>query len=61
VSIDGDDPDHIMWIFNKSQDRAAEYGIQGVTYRLTQGTIFSVDKQTFLWITIKFYTQVVLV
>lgn len=38
VSIDGDNPDHIMWIFKKSQDRAAEYGIQGVTYRLTQGT-----------------------
>ena len=38
VSIDGDNPDHILWIFKKSQDRAAEYGIQGVTYRLTQGT-----------------------
>ena len=38
VSIDGDNPDHIMWIFEKSQERAAEYGIQGVTYRLTQGT-----------------------
>ena len=37
MSIDGDNPDHIMWIFKKSQDRAAEYGIQGVTYRLTQG------------------------
>ena len=46
VSIDGDNPDHIMWIFKKSQDRAAEYGIQGVTYRLTQGittTCFSLN------------------
>lgn len=52
VSIDGDNPDHIMWIFKKSQDRAAEYGIQGVTYRLTQGKSVSVDNQAFLWITI---------
>ena len=37
MPIDGDNPDHISWIFEKSQDRAAEYGIQGVTYRLTQG------------------------
>ena len=39
MSIDGDNPDHISWIFEKSQDRAAEFGIQGVTYRLTQGAI----------------------
>lgn len=48
VSIDGDNPDHIMWIFKKSQDRAAEYGIQGVTYRLTQGKSVSVNNQAFL-------------
>lgn len=37
VSIDGDNPDHITWIYEKAQERADEFGIQGVTYRLTQG------------------------
>ena len=39
VSIDGDNPDHIMWIVEKAQDRSDEYGIKGVTYRLTQGPV----------------------
>jgi NEDD8-activating enzyme E1 len=38
-SIDGDDPAHIKWLFDKSSERAAQFGIQGVTYRLTQGVI----------------------
>jgi hypothetical protein len=33
VAIDGDDPAHIAWIFEKSMVRALHYGIQGVTYR----------------------------
>ena len=37
VIIDGDDPAHIKWIHDKALARAEEYGIQGVTYRLTQG------------------------
>ena len=37
VVIDGDDPAHIKWIHDKALARAEEYGIQGVTYRLTQG------------------------
>ena len=37
VPLDGDDPDHIQWIFQKSLDRASQYSIRGVTYRLTQG------------------------
>ena len=38
VSIDGDNPDHISWIYERALERADEFGIQGVTYRLTQGT-----------------------
>ncbi len=37
--IDGDDPQHIGWICEKAQERASQYGIAGVTYRLTQGVI----------------------
>jgi ubiquitin-activating enzyme E1 C len=39
VAIDGDNPDHILWLFEKAQLRAEEYGIQGVNYRLTQGVV----------------------
>lgn len=37
TSLDGDNPEHIQWVFEKSQERAAEFNITGVTYRLTQG------------------------
>lgn len=37
VVLDGDDPKHIQWVFQKSLERAAEFNITGVTYRLTQG------------------------
>lgn len=37
VPLDGDDPDHIQWIFQKALERASQYNIRGVTYRLTQG------------------------
>uniref|UniRef100_A0A3B5BC35 NEDD8-activating enzyme E1 catalytic subunit n=1 Tax=Stegastes partitus TaxID=144197 RepID=A0A3B5BC35_9TELE len=36
VTLDGDDPAHIQWVFEKSLERAAEFNITGVTYRLTQ-------------------------
>uniref|UniRef100_A0A8W4FMN6 NEDD8-activating enzyme E1 catalytic subunit n=1 Tax=Sus scrofa TaxID=9823 RepID=A0A8W4FMN6_PIG len=39
VPLDGDDPDHIQWIFQKSLERASQYNIRGVTYRLTQGKL----------------------
>jgi len=39
VSIDGDDPNHISWIYERARERAEEYGIRGVTYRLTQGVV----------------------
>ncbi|XP_054719605.1 NEDD8-activating enzyme E1 catalytic subunit-like [Uloborus diversus] len=38
-SIDGDNPEHIKWIYDKALERADEYKIPGVTYRLTQGVI----------------------
>lgn len=37
VVLDGDDPKHIQWVYQKSLERAAEFNITGVTYRLTQG------------------------
>ena len=36
VAIDGDDPQHITWILEKANERASQYNISGVTYRLTQ-------------------------
>ena len=49
VPIDGDNPDHITWIYEKAQERADEFGIQGVTYRLTQGRkLFTVRKDCFV-------------
>ncbi|XP_044092737.1 NEDD8-activating enzyme E1 catalytic subunit-like [Neovison vison] len=39
VPLDGDDPDHIQWIFQKSLESASQYNIRGVTYRLTQGLV----------------------
>lgn len=38
-SIDGDDPQHINWIYEKSNERALQFGIQGLTYRLVQGVV----------------------
>ncbi len=37
VSIDGDNPLHVKWIFEKSLERANDFHITGITYRLTQG------------------------
>jgi ubiquitin-activating enzyme E1 C len=37
--IDGDDPAHIAWIHERALDRAAKFGIGGVTLRLTQGVV----------------------
>ncbi|KAI5095872.1 NEDD8-activating enzyme E1 catalytic subunit [Silurus meridionalis] len=39
VGLDGDNPEHIQWVFQKSLERAAEFSITGVTYRLTQGVV----------------------
>uniref|UniRef100_A0A673HXV4 NEDD8-activating enzyme E1 catalytic subunit n=1 Tax=Sinocyclocheilus rhinocerous TaxID=307959 RepID=A0A673HXV4_9TELE len=37
VGLDGDNPEHVQWVFQESLKRAAEFNITGVTYRLTQG------------------------
>jgi len=37
--VDGDDPEHIQWIFERSLARAQEFNISGVTYKLTQGVV----------------------
>ncbi|KAG1671605.1 NEDD8-activating enzyme E1 catalytic subunit [Nymphon striatum] len=39
VPIDGDDPVHIQWIYEQACERADEYNIIGITYRLTQGVV----------------------
>ncbi|KFD48119.1 hypothetical protein M514_11000 [Trichuris suis] len=38
-AIDGDNPAHINWIYEKALQRANSFGIAGVTYRLTQGVV----------------------
>lgn len=37
AKLDVDDPEHISWLYHEAEKRAAEFGIEGVTYRLTQG------------------------
>ncbi|KAL2299947.1 hypothetical protein Nmel_012803 [Mimus melanotis] len=39
IALDGDDPEHIQWIYQKSLERASQFNIKGVTYRLTQGVV----------------------
>lgn len=37
--LDGDNPEHVTWVYDKALTRAKEHNIPGVTYRLTQGVI----------------------
>lgn len=39
AKIDGDDPTHIQWLYEKATARAAEFAIEGVTFKLTQGVV----------------------
>lgn len=37
--LDGDDPQHLGWVLEKAVERAGQYNISGVTYRLVQGVL----------------------
>ncbi len=39
TKLDTDNAEHMTWIFEKASARANEFGIKGVTYRLTQGVV----------------------
>lgn len=38
-SLDGDDPEHVTWVFEKAQERANNFNITGLSYRLVQGVL----------------------
>lgn len=37
--MDVDDPHHLLWVFEKAQERALSFNIAGLTYRLVQGVL----------------------
>ena len=39
VKLDADDPDHIQWLVDTAQKRAASFDIGGITWSLTQGVV----------------------
>lgn len=39
ITLDTDDPEHITWLYQTALRRAQEFGIQGVTYSMTQGVV----------------------
>uniref|UniRef100_A0A3P8WRE5 NEDD8-activating enzyme E1 catalytic subunit n=1 Tax=Cynoglossus semilaevis TaxID=244447 RepID=A0A3P8WRE5_CYNSE len=52
TGLDGDNPEHIQWVFERAQERAAEFNITGVTYRLTQAAcateVFKIATSTYI-------------
>lgn len=39
AELDGDDPQHVSWVYEKAQERANTYNITGLSYRLVQGVL----------------------
>eukprot|EP01126_Amoeba_proteus_P066004 TRINITY_DN9482_c0_g1_i2.p1 TRINITY_DN9482_c0_g1~~TRINITY_DN9482_c0_g1_i2.p1 ORF type:complete len:344 (-),score=68.25 TRINITY_DN9482_c0_g1_i2:870-1901(-) len=39
VKYDGDDENHITWLMKEAQKHAEKFGVEGVTYKLTQGVV----------------------
>ncbi|CAG9772124.1 unnamed protein product [Ceutorhynchus assimilis] len=39
VPLDGDDAQHLTWVHEKASERANQFNIQGVTFRLVQGVV----------------------
>lgn len=39
AALDGDDPTHVSWVYEKSQERANSFSITGLSYRLVQGVL----------------------
>lgn len=39
IALDTDNPEHVLWVYNTAAQRGREFGIEGVTYQLTQGVI----------------------
>lgn len=38
-ALDGDDPLHVTWVYEKAQERATSFNITGLSYRLVQGVL----------------------
>lgn len=39
ADLDGDDPQHVSWVYEKAQERANQFNIIGLSYRLVQGVL----------------------